>query len=121
MPVFHHLCKIEISTSDQLIRNIYVDNVQSSFKNEFDLIQCYHNAKSIIVNAGIPSREWILNSRKLNNIIRDNFDSTSKSDKMVKIFGVEWNVLNVKLSLCVPKFSTESRTKREIVGEISKV
>ena len=119
--VLHHLYKIENSTSDQLIRNIYVDNVQNSFKSECELIQFYHNAKSIMAKAGFPLREWISNSSKLNGVIRDNFDLTSKSDTVVRIFGVEWNVLNDKLSLCVPKFSTESKTKREIVSEISKV
>ena len=116
--VLHHLSDISDFTSKELLKNIYVDNVQNSFTSETAMINFYHNSKTIMSNAGFPLREWSTNSNTLKNVAKENSDGTR--DVINGILGMKWNTSDDSLSIS-PQLSQKAVTKREIVSEVARI
>ena len=118
--VLHHLTIDNSATSKCLLRNIYVDNVQNSFSTEAEMCNFYESSKFIMESAGFPLRQWVSNSGELNKKSMKNGDCADKLEK-TKILGISWDLTADTLGIVPPKINLDCKTKREIVGEISKV
>ncbi|XP_065884078.1 uncharacterized protein [Dysidea avara] len=63
-----HLRKFHSPISDDIQKNIYVDNIISSCATEDHLIEYYHHSRSILRKAGFNLRSWASNSAALRQV-----------------------------------------------------
>ena len=77
-------------------RDIYVDNVLSSFKNEADLIKNFKESRSLMSIAGMNLRAWNSNSVALRT--QAAVDGALDNDIPVKILGMRWDPTKDEMS-----------------------
>lgn len=110
----YHLKFLNDSVSHSILRNIYVDNIQSTFETESQIVDFYHKSKSIMQSAGFTLHEWNSNSQKLNSSI-DHVSGT------VNVLGLEWNTVSDAFSVKIPDVANNVVTKRFIVSNVAKI
>ena len=62
----HHFDEKNTSTAKQIKDDIYVDNVITSTNNDVEALQLYKEAKEIFQDASKNLRDWISNSKFVN-------------------------------------------------------
>ena len=70
--------KFDDKTAGDVLRNIYVDNVQYCSNNEDDLVTFKKNATQIFRKAGMTLCEWDSNSNRLMDDIRKENDGRTR-------------------------------------------
>ena len=65
--ILFHLSKYQCEASEILRKNIYVDNLLTSFSSERDCVNFYKIAKTIMADGGFNLREWSSNSEDLSS------------------------------------------------------
>lgn len=108
-------------TSTELQRNLYVDNVLTSFQDEQSVLQFYEESRKLLSEGGFNLRSWNSNCKELQNIAEQ--DKIADTDRLVKILGMRWNttsdnMLYQKLEITE---SNEVATKREVLSKSSKI
>ena len=59
--LYHHLQQHSTTLSSDIQTNLYVDNVISGRATEADAVQYYHDARTILSEAGFKLRAWMAN------------------------------------------------------------
>ena len=116
-----HLDKIGDSVAKQVLRNIYIDNLQNTFKSEAELIEFYHKVTDHMHSGGFKLKQWQTNSHALNSILPE---GQKLADNISNILGLRWNTNtdNLVIPKFVPKFNeSQVITKRQIVSEAARV
>ena len=85
-----------VPAAEIIKRDIYVDNVLSSFENESDLLQYFTESRSLMSNAGMNLRAWTSNSEALRT--QADFDGALDSDVNVRILGLRWDLTKDEMS-----------------------
>ena len=76
----HHLQHHKTPLAKDIQENLYVDNINSGSATEVEAVQYYHNAKSILSEAGFNLRAWTSNSqqvRAIAGLLMPTFQATS--------------------------------------------
>lgn len=80
----------DVAASQIIARDLYVDNVISSFPHELDAINFYKDSRSMMTKAGMNLRSWTSNSALLRSEAKS--EGVLDSDDVTKILGLRWNV-----------------------------
>ena len=115
-----HLHKFKSPVSDDIRKNIYVDNIISGCTTEDHLIQYYYKSRNILRQAGFNLRSWASNSTALQQVATS--DKTIDCNTTVNILGLRWNTVTDTMSL-VPKpiLSSNVVSKRSILQDSSQI
>ena len=115
-----HLKNNPTQFTDALKRNLYVDNILTSFPEELTLLSFYKESCSLLAKGGFNLRSWSSNSSELQNVAQ--LDNCNENDKIVKILGLRWNVdkdnISFQTTIADPQQST---TKCDVLRESSKI
>ncbi|XP_045157295.2 uncharacterized protein LOC123523710 [Mercenaria mercenaria] len=116
-----HLDKNEhVWVSETLRKDLYVDNVISSFPDEGTVADYFRDTRDLMSSAGFNLRSWNSNSNRLRGLAEA--EDVLDSDKVTKILGMRWDPITDQLSVAqknIPMF--DSMTKRSILQETAKL
>ena len=115
----HHLQQCDNHLSHDMLQNLYVDNILSGHSSEADIINYYHNSRSILPEACFNLRAWVTNSPQLRAITQQEKSAISSN-----VLGLLWNPISNELSLTLKKPTVTDNppiTKRELLQESSKL
>ena len=117
-----HLAQYNSPTAENMLANLYVDNIVSGCPSDSDAIRYYSEARSIMNNAHLNLRSWASNSSQLMDPA--NRDKVADTNNPVNVLGLQWNTQVDTLSLTskssIPSI-TSLITKRDVLKESSKV
>ncbi|XP_060597510.1 uncharacterized protein LOC132751365 [Ruditapes philippinarum] len=103
-----------------ITRDLYVDNVISSFQQEQDLLNYFRYARTLMSEAGFNLRSWTSNSSKLCELAVA--EKVLDKDKVVKVLGMLWDPDNDEMSFVQRTIvNSERTTKRSILKQTSKL
>ena len=106
--------------SEILEKDLYVDNVISSFEDECTVIDYFRDARKLMDSAGFNLRSWRPNSSTLRELAEAK--AVADSDKFTKIIGMRWDPIIDNIYLAQKSISTENNmTKRAILQETAKI
>jgi len=103
-----------------IARDLYIDNVISSFHREDDLLNYFRYSRDLMTQAGFNLCSWSSNSTKLRNIA--NTEGVQDADSHTKILGLMWDP-----DVDVMKFVTRTiepssaSAKRTILQQTSRI
>ena len=118
--VEHHLDEINTATAKQIKDDIYVDNVITVTNNDDEALQLYKEAKEIFQDASINLRDWIFNSKFVN----ENASSEDQmKERVTKVLGLNWNTNTDELSISTRKLENieQAKTKREVLTTLASI
>ena len=92
-----HLHKYQSPVSEDIRKNIYVDNIISGCNTETQLLQYYSQARHIMSQANFILRSWATNSTTLQQTATT--DKSIDSNTTDHVLGLLWNTLTDTLSL----------------------
>ncbi|XP_053378634.1 uncharacterized protein LOC123538185 [Mercenaria mercenaria] len=101
-------------------RDLYVDNVVSSFTNELDLLNYFWESRTLMYNAGMNLRSWTSNSDNLRHTAST--VGVLDSDEFTKVLGLRWNPTSDMLSFpprVIPQL--DKVTKRAVLKYTSRI
>ncbi|VDI75342.1 Hypothetical predicted protein [Mytilus galloprovincialis] len=106
------------TTSTELQRNVYVDNVLTSFTDKQSLLKFYTESRKLLSEAGFNLRSWNSNSTELQNVAGR--DKIGDNDDIVKILGMRWDRESDDLKFQQIEFMEKDKmiTKDSDSGEI---
>ncbi|XP_071128314.1 uncharacterized protein [Mytilus edulis] len=109
------------TTSTELQRNLYVDNVLTSFTDKQSLLKFYTESRKLLSEAGFNLRSWNSNSTELQNVA--GLDKIGDNDDIVKILGMRWDRESDDLKFQQIEFMEKDRmiTKREVLRTSSRI
>ncbi|XP_071180616.1 uncharacterized protein [Mytilus edulis] len=109
------------TTSTELQRNVYVDNVLTSFTDKQSLLKFYTESRKLLSEAGFNLRSWNSNSTELQNIAGR--DKIGDNDDIVKILGMRWDRESDDLKFQQIEFMEKDKmtTKREVLRTSSRI
>ena len=117
-----HLSQYRSTIAQDMLANLYVDNIVTGCDSEEDAMLYYNTARSVMKEAQFNLRSWASSSHKLHKLASQ--DHVADSNHMVNVLGLQWNTQNETISL-LSKFpipvATTLVTKREVLRESSKV
>ena len=117
-----HLAQYKSPTAENMLTNLYVDNIVSGCSSESEATSYYSKARSIMNDAHLNLRSWASNSPQL--MEQANRDNVADNSSPVNVLGLLWTTLTDTLSLtsksAIPSI-TSLLTKREVLKESSKV
>ena len=93
----HHLKQHTSTVSQDMLANLYMDNVISSCETEQQAVKYYRESRTIMSSASFNLRSWSSNSAELKGIA--NQENTSDNNTSVNILGLRWNPTTDKISL----------------------
>ena len=108
-----HLTQNTNATSEDLLHNLYVDNLVSGCDSEEAAIRYFTLSRSILSSAGFNLRSWSSNCSLLQTTASQH--KVAEHNNPVKVLGMLWNtqVDSIQLSPCT--VSPLAFTKREIL------
>ena len=118
----HHLNSYNSSVSQDIKRNLYVDNIISGCQSEEGVLHYYTESRAIMSDAKFNLRSWASNSSKLQKQAQS--DGTLDSDTTVNLLGLKWNTCTDTLSLIqrqIKHDATSPVTKRSTLQASSKL
>ena len=113
----HHLSRSNSKYGDQILRDIYVDNVVTGVDTVEEAKSFYRAAKSLFRGAKMNLREWSSSSLEFDNFVAD---SDKPNKDLVKVLGVMWNRRADELAIKEPDRSliSECTTKRQVMQAV---
>ena len=87
----------QIWVSDLLKKDLYVDNVTSSFPDEDTVADYFRDSRDLMSSAGFNLRSWNSNSDRLRMIAES--EDVLDSDKVTKILGMRWDATIDQISV----------------------
>ena len=118
--VEHHLDEINTATAKQIKDDIYVDNVITVTNNDDEALELYKEAKEIFQDASMNLRDWIFNSKFVN----ENASSEDQmKERVTKVLGLNWNTNTDELSISTRKLENieQAKTKREVLTTLASI
>ena len=82
--------------STHLLRDIYVDNIISSFPTESDVTDFYRDTRTMMAAANFNLRSWNSNCKSVREAAKS--DQILDKDKFSKILGLRWDAINDVIS-----------------------
>lgn len=96
-----HLSKYDTTISNKLLHALYVDNIQSTTDSESELLDIYHDAHKLFLEASMPLQERRTDNPQLQAIIHPDY-SHKQSETESKVLGTVWitelDTLHIKSS-----------------------
>ena len=92
-----HLSQYSSTIAQDMLSNLYVDNIVSGCQSEEDAILYYNTACSIMKDGRFNVRSWASNSRKFTNQVAH--DKINDNDNPVNVLGLQWDIQTDTLSL----------------------
>ena len=119
--ILKHLENIKHVPAAEIIeRDIYVDNVLSSFENEADLLKYFEESRKLMAKAGMNLRAWNSNSAALRS--QAAIDGVLDAEVPVKILGMRWDLAKDEMSFAERNLPIlEVVTKRTILRYSSQI
>ena len=77
-------------------KDIYVDNVFSSFEKKSDLLTYFTESRSLMSSAGMNLRSWTSNSETLRSRAKE--ENVLDTDEVIKKLGMRWNPVKDEMS-----------------------
>lgn len=114
--------------ADRIVRDFYIDDYMSGCETEREAIEIYHQTKDILRKGGFELQKWASNSRVVMEEFKKTEETTRKdnlelkSDDIIKILGLSWNINNDTFEYTVnlpPQI--HPITKRVILSDISRL
>ncbi|RXG57542.1 hypothetical protein Avbf_15980, partial [Armadillidium vulgare] len=102
---------------EELLSQLYVDNVFSTFNNEEELKDFFLESRSIFNSAGLNLREWVSNSEILNQEFRN--EGLGIDSSITKILGLEWDSEHDTITYPNKKLDDTACTKRTILSNLA--
>ena len=93
----YHLKQYNTPVSNDLLSNLYVDNIISGCETEQAAVDYYTQARTIMGEARLNLRSWSSDSTKLTTIA--NKENTGERATTVNILGLRWNPTSDMLHL----------------------
>ena len=120
--LYRHLQHHNTPLAKDIHENLYVDNIISGSATEFEAVQYYHNARSILSEAGFKLGAWTSNSQQVRGIVAEQ-DKTIDANIPSNILGIDWNAVTDQLFLISKEIDlmSELTTKREVLQESSRI
>ena len=113
-----HFEKNPDTITEDLKKNIYIDNLVSGVTKESQVDDYYEKSVHLMNQGGFNLRSWAPNSQSLNKRICK--DKLQETDKTVKVLGLKWDTQDDKLSYPTSHASASNVwTKREVVRATS--
>ncbi|XP_053406534.1 uncharacterized protein LOC123530253 [Mercenaria mercenaria] len=109
-----------VQAAEVIQRDLYVDNVLSSFESESSACTYFKGARCLMRKAGMNLRSWTSNSEKLRSLAAA--DGVLDNDVIIKVLGMQWNPNTDELSFTnrsIP--SLDVITKRTILKFSSQI
>ena len=82
----------EIFILEKLLRDLYVDDLASSFKEEKQAFRFYETSKDILSIGGFELRKWNTNCEHLQDFINNDTKEAIDENCIKKILGLDWNI-----------------------------
>ncbi|XP_071127721.1 uncharacterized protein [Mytilus edulis] len=115
-----HLNNHPVDFTDKLTKDLYVDNIVSSFESEEELLKYFKLVRSLFADGGFNLRSWASNSQLLQVLART--ENVMDKDQLVKILGLRWDTASDTLGFVTPNLDTsELITKREVLRQSSRI
>jgi hypothetical protein len=109
-----------VNAADTLKRDLYVDNVLSSFAHEMEALTHFRKARDLMTTAGFNLRSWMSNSPRLRELAEA--EGCLDNDTITKVLGMRWHAVTDDLSYAprdIP--AIENATKRFILQYSSRI
>ena len=120
--ISYHLHQNDSTTSRDLLRNIYVDNVVSGSCTEEAAIEYFKQSRSVLGSANFNLRSWASNSKQLNSMAQTH--KVADANNLVKVLGLWWDTQSDTIcTLPNPDATmfTFTATKREVLKWTSSI
>ncbi len=103
-----------------IARDLYVDNVISSFNSEDDTLSYFRHARDLMTEAGFNLRSWTSNCERLIDVARS--ENVHDRDRQAKILGMIWDPdEDVVKFVTRKKEPSTTATKRTILQQTSRI
>ena len=117
-----HLKSQNLEIADDMLQNIYVDNVISGGTTEESVMQYFRKARAIMSEANFNLRSWASNSPKLQDTVQE--ERVADTNQVVNLLGLHWDTSTDQISF-IPKridSATDSAvTKRRVLQCSSRI
>lgn len=114
----HHLKKFPQDLTEQLGRDIYVDNLITGVETVEQAVELYKEAKEIFGEAVMNLREWNSNDKEFMSMI-DTKDRMKEEN--LRVLGIMWNTKSDLLNIANSHIETSLFTKRNILKIIASI
>jgi len=116
-----HLTQYCSTVSNDLLLNLYVDNISSGCSTEVESVTFYTEARRILSAANFNLRSWASSSTQLCDLAKK--DQAVDVSVQINTLGLVWNTTNDTLSLAQKFLSLDQSvaTKREVLQQSSRV
>ncbi|XP_060596649.1 uncharacterized protein LOC132750656 [Ruditapes philippinarum] len=103
-----------------LKKDLYVDNVMSSFSDESTLLDYFQNTRKLMTSAGFNLRSWSSNNSSLRSLAEA--EAVAETEEITNILGMKWDPISDQIFLAQKTISTSQfMTKRVILKETAKI
>lgn len=122
--LLHHLQQSHYLTAENMLRNLYVDNIITGCATAQQATQFYHKARGIMSNARFNLRAWVSNCTQLNILAQQ--ENVADNTMLVNILGLQWNTVSdtlqyIQKPLLPQNQSATPVTKRQVLQQSSRV
>ena len=117
--IAHHLQTTNGPCNEQILRDLYVDNLITAVNTPDEAQQFYNHATTIFAKAKMNLRTWNSNCHEFKALI-----SCQRRDErdVLKVLGLPWHATRDTLAIPVPLLdSSNVQTKREVLRAISAI
>ncbi|XP_076081076.1 uncharacterized protein LOC143051991 [Mytilus galloprovincialis] len=115
-----HLNNHPFDFTEKLTKDLYVDNIVSSFESEEELLKYFKLVRSLFADGGFNLRSWASNSQLLQVLART--ENVMDKDQLIKILGLRWDTTSDTLGFVTPNLDiSELITKREVLRQSSRI
>ena len=121
--ILFHLQNNVSTVTDDLLRNIYVDNILTSVNSESEAIHYYTESRKVMSDGHFNLRSWATNCKKLCELA--SIDGALEKSTSVNSLGIHWSTDDDLISLKPKSVETDvdktSITKRVVVSNMTKI
>lgn len=115
-----HLNNHPSTFTEKLTKDLYVDNIISSFSSEDELLTYFKLVRGLFADGGFNLRSWASNSQLLQELATT--QNVIDKDQIVKILGLRWDTASDTLGFVTRELETSSPiTKREVLKQSSTI
>ncbi|XP_053390070.1 uncharacterized protein LOC128552995 [Mercenaria mercenaria] len=109
-----------VKAAETMQRDLYVDNVLSSFQLQVELLTYFREARSLMSKAGMNLRSWTSNSAALRS--QAAAEGVLDNDEVTKVLGMRWEPVADQMSFARREIPLlETVTKRTILRYSSRI
>ena len=81
---------------EKLLRDLYLDDLASCFKEEKKAFRFYERSNDILLMGGFELRKWNTNCERLQDFINKDTKEAINENCIKKILGLDWNITSVE-------------------------